>query len=136
MLDKGLKKWNELDRDIKRMTNIIPIKIEEWANRVVQDLYNKIKDVTPMDEGDLRKSLKRVFYNHNTNTAELYFEGDHINAKGVAVEKYAMYQHEHLFKNYTTTGTGPLFVTKPFQENKKKYEKWFDEIVGGKLQWK
>lgn len=120
-------------KEIPKMKPKINKAIELWANRVIDDLYDSIYKVTPKDTGNLREALVKNLW--DGNYAEIYFDGDLDYIRGVKVKDYIWYVHENLFQNYTTEGTSYKFVEKPFDENLKKYEHWFDAMVGGAIEW-
>lgn len=80
-------------------------------DEIGKDLLGKSKEVTPKDEEDLRDSgYAGVFQGPEGPMLEVGYQTD-----------YALRLHEELFENYTTPGTGPKYLERPFLENQSRY---------------
>lgn len=89
------------------------------------DLQGKAQSAAPLESGDLRGSAFTRDANIGTPAVETGFEG----------LPYIIVQHEGAWRNfmgrygpktisnYTTPGTGPKFLERPFLENKPRYKK-------------
>lgn len=75
------------------------------------DLKRKSQDVVPYREGDLEAS---AYVNRFWENGNPYVEVGYR-------APYALRLHEELFDNYTTPGTGPKFLERPYLANKGRY---------------
>ena len=81
-------------------------------NNFAEHLKGRVIDVTPMDTGELRRSI----YVKRASTDSLKAE---VGSSG-AIAPYNVYVHEIPKLHYTTVGTGYKFVERPFFEEKDK----------------
>ena len=83
-------------------------------NKFGEHLKGKVIDVTPMDTGELRRSI----YIKRATESNLTIE---VGSSG-AIASYNVYVHEIPKLNYTTAGTGSKFLERPFYEEKDKIQ--------------
>ncbi len=104
----GVTKLRHKFSEISRLTETETTTTLEDIGR---DLLTKSRAVTPKDTGDLRAS---GYYDITRGQEGPALEVGYT-------KEYAIYQHENLFENYTTPGTGPKYLENPFLENKGRY---------------
>lgn len=92
------------------------------ANKTVEILLNKTVDVTPLDKGELRKSLATEHATINKPYAKVVSKGN--------IAPYNARVHEMLDPsvNWTTPGTGPKFIENTFKNNALKT---FNRVLKG-----
>ena len=95
--------------------------VAKALNKFVNHLYGKILDVTPMDTGELRRSISVKEADENNLEAEIISSG--------AIAPYNVYVHEIPKTNYTTEGTGAKFMERPFEEEKHKIKDFIKNEV-------
>lgn len=96
--------------DIAKKLDIATMK---GINKFIHHLHGKILDVTPLDTGELRKSIEVTKEATESDlTAEITSSG--------SVAPYNIYVHEIPFTHYTTRGTGYKFIERPAEEEKNK----------------
>lgn len=97
---------SSIDKKLDKLTAI-------GINKFTQHLYGKILDVTPLDTGELRRSISvSKEANENDLEAEIISSG--------AIAPYNVYVHEIPFTHYTTEGTGYKYMERPFEQEKHK----------------
>lgn len=90
-------------------------------NKFAYYLHGKILDVTPLDTGELRRSISVREANEKNLEAEIVSSG--------AIAPYNVYVHEIPKTNYTTRGTGAKFMERPFEEEKHKIKDFITKEV-------
>lgn len=99
------------------MSNIkkkLDIAVARGLNKFGEHLKGKVIDATPMDTGELRRSIYMKEATESNLTVEVGSSG--------AIAPYNVYVHEIPKINYTTPGTGYKFIEKPFYEEKDKIQ--------------
>lgn len=97
------------------MSNIkkkLDIAVARGLNKFGEHLKGKVIDATPMDTGELRRSIYMKEATEGNLTVEIGSSG--------AIAPYNVYVHEIPKINYTTAGTGYKFLERPFYEEKSK----------------
>lgn len=97
------------------MSNIkkkLDIAVARGLNKFGEHLKGKVIDATPMDTGELRRSIYMKEATEGNLTVEVGSSG--------AIAPYNVYVHEIPKLNYTTAGTGSKFLERPFYEEKSK----------------
>ena len=97
------------------MSNIkkkLDIAVARGLNKFGEHLKGKVIDVTPMDTGELRRSIYIKRATESNLTVEVGSSG--------AIAPYNVYVHEIPKVNYTTPGTGYKYIERPFYEEKDK----------------
>lgn len=97
------------------MSNVkkkLDIAVARGLNKFGEHLKSKVIDVTPMDTGELRRSIYMKEATEGNLTVEVGSSG--------AIAPYNVYAHEIPKLNYTTAGTGSKFLERPFYEEKDK----------------
>lgn len=97
------------------MSNIkkkLDIAVARGLNKFGEHLKGKVIDATPMDTGELRRSIYMKEATEGNLTVEV--------GSSVAIAPYNVYVHEIPKLNYTTAGTGSKFLERPFYEEKDK----------------
>ena len=97
------------------MSNInkkLDIEVARGLNKFGEHLKGKVIDATPMDTGELRRSIYMKEATEGNLTVEVGSSG--------AIAPYNVYVHEIPKLNYTTAGTGSKFLERPFYEEKDK----------------
>ena len=110
------------------MSNIkskIDAAVVRGLNKFGEHLKSEILDVTPLDTGELRRSI----YVKKATEGNLAVE---IGSSG-AIASYNVYVHEIPFTNYTTAGTGHKFIERPFEKEKHRIK---DFIKAEVRKWK
>lgn len=95
--------------------------VAKSLNKFANHLYGKILDVTPMDTGELRRSISIKEADENNLEVEVISSG--------AIAPYNVYVHEIPKTNYTTKGTCAKFMEKPFEEEKHKIKDFIKNEV-------
>lgn len=95
--------------------------VAKGLNKFSNYLYGKILDVTPLDTGELRRSISVKEADENNLEAEIISSG--------AIAPYNVYVHEIPFAHYTTKGTGHKFMERPFEEEKHKIKDFIKNEV-------
>lgn len=97
------------------MSNIkkkLDIAVARGLNKFGEHLKGKVIDATPMDTGELRRSIYMKEATEGNLTVEIGSSG--------AIAPHNVYVHEIPKLNYTTAGTGSKFLERPFYEEKDK----------------
>lgn len=97
------------------MSNIkkkLDMAVMRGLNKFGEHLKGKVIDATPMDTGELRRSIYMKEATEENLTVEVGSSG--------AIAPYNVYVHEIPMTNYTTAGTGSKFLERPFYEEKDK----------------
>ena len=97
------------------MSNIkkkLDMAVMRGLNKFGEHLKGKVIDATPMDTGELRRSIYMKEATEENLTVEVGSSG--------AIAPYKVYVHEIPMTNYTTAGTGSKFLERPFYEEKDK----------------
>lgn len=107
------KDLKRLQRKLDAAQNTAPI--ERAVNEAGEDLLGRSLDVAPKEIGDLRGSGNSRPYSTPRGPAVIV---------GYDSE-YAEAVHEKLDKavNWSTPGTGPKYLERPYLENKERYKK-------------
>lgn len=97
------------------MSNIkkkLDIAVARGLNKFGEHLKDKVIEATPLDTGELRRSIYKKDATEGNLTVEVGSSG--------AIAPYNIYVHEIPMTNYTTAGTGSKFLERPFYEEKDK----------------
>ena len=97
------------------MSNIkkkLDMAVMRGLNKFGEHLKGKVIDATPMDTGELRRSIYMKEATEENLTVEVGSSG--------AIAPYNVYVHEIPMTNYTTAGTGSKFLERPLYEEKDK----------------
>lgn len=97
---------------MSNIKNKLDVAVARGLNNFGEHLKGKVIDVTPMDTGELRRSIYIKKATANNLTVEVGSSG--------AIAPYNVYVHEIPKINYTTPGTGYKFIERPFHEEKDK----------------
>lgn len=92
--------------------NKLDVAVARGLNKFGEHLKSKVIDATPMDTGELRRSIYMKEATEGNLTVEVGSSG--------AIAPYNVYVHEIPKLNYTTAGTGSKFLERPFYEEKDK----------------
>lgn len=95
--------------------------VAKALNKFSNHLHGIILNVTPLDTGELRRSISVKEADENNLEAEIISSG--------AIAPYNVYVHEIPFTHYTTEGTGYKFMERPFEEEKHKIKDFIKNEV-------
>ena len=109
-------------RNMDRVTGQMADATEKAVYECGADLLQKSNEITPKDEGNLRKSAKVTMINDPLGVAAVVSYGD-------SRVDYAEKLHEVRYNNYSEPNTGWKYLEKPLNENRKKYEDKIGESV-------
>lgn len=90
----------------KKLNSAVAKGLNKYAERLKEEVIN----ATPMETGELRRSI----YKTEATEDNLVIE---VGSRG-AIAPYNVYVHEIPRTNYTTPGTGHKFLERPFEETK------------------
>nr|DAV86947.1 MAG TPA: putative tail component [Caudoviricetes sp.] len=97
---------------MSNIKNKLDAAVARGLNNFGEHLKGKVIDVTPMDTGELRRSIYIKKATADNLTVEVGSSG--------AIAPYNVYAHEVPKLNYTTPGTGYKFIEIPYYEEKDK----------------
>ncbi|MDP5274351.1 HK97 gp10 family phage protein [Chengkuizengella axinellae] len=99
----------------------------EGMQKAADDLLKESKKLAPKKSGDLRMSAKvEVYVRGDTVTGEVVYTATSKTKSGWKYN-YALKLHEMgKFKNPTTSGTSPKFLSRPL---KAKYAKYMNDVA-------
>lgn len=95
--------------------------ITRGLNKYGEDLQGEVINTTPMDTGELRRSIYLKKATEDNLTIEVGSRG--------AIAPYNVWVHEIPKTNYTTEGTGHKFLERPFEESKHKIKKFIKKEI-------
>lgn len=95
--------------------------VARGLNKFGEDLQGKVIDATPMDTGELRRSIYLKKATEDNLTIEVGSRG--------AIAPYNVWVHEIPKTNYTTEGTGHKFLERPFEESKHKLKEFIKKEI-------
>lgn len=95
--------------------------VAKGLNKFGEDLQEKVINTTPLDTGELQRSI----YLKKATEDNLEIE---IGSRGT-IAPYNVWVHEIPRTNYTTEGTGHKFLERPFEENKHKLKEFIKKEI-------
>lgn len=95
--------------------------ITRGLNKYGEDLQGEVINATPMDTGELRRSIYLKKATEDNLTIEVGSRG--------AIAPYNVWVHEIPKTNYTTEGTGHKFLERPFEESKHKLKEFIKKEI-------
>ncbi|MBC2855479.1 HK97 gp10 family phage protein [Cetobacterium sp. 2A] len=101
----------------KRLNQAVAKALNKYGER----LHEEVLKATPLDTGELRRSIYKTEATEDSLTIEVGSRG--------AIAPYNVYVHEIPKTNYSTEGTGHKFLERPFEETKHLVSEFIKEEI-------
>lgn len=104
---------------------------EEGAHDATDHLLAKSRDIAPLDTGTLRMSSGKEVVNENGRVSgEVFYSVTELNPRTGVRFNYALKVHEMgEYKNPTTPGTRPKFLSGPLQTYERLYQRFIADAI-------
>lgn len=115
----------------------VPVRAVEALAEGLMDIAELSFQYTPLDKGPLRNSLYvDIQYKNRKYTGVVGYATEDVKLGNIKQNSdfapYAVFVHEIPRSNYTTAGTGHLFLTRAFDEKKDEVLKRIEEATATK----